>query len=402
MPVPRSLSTRAWALRAALAATTVVLSGCGSSHRPAANNNTTDTIVMHDTVIGESSRPTTSLPDAPTTILQTPSGHFTGNVYQATMHGLDRRVRDIAARVYVPNSDDGTVSVIDPHTYQVVSTFPVGKTPQHIGPSWDLSTLYVSNDLGNSLTPVDPRTATPGTPVPVTDPYNLYFTPDGRSAIVVAERLRRLDFRDPHTWKLQYSIAIPHKGANHLDFTADGKALLISCEFSGWVVRVDLDARAVTGELDVGGEPIDVKLAPDGSVFYVANMSRGGVSVIEPSTMKELTFLPTGMGAHGLYPSRDTTKLYVSNRHANSVSVIDFATRKVTATWHFTGSPDMGGVSADGKELWLTGRYNQEVYVLDTTTGTLTHRIPVGRGPHGLTFFPQPGRYSLGHTGNYR
>ena len=108
------------------------------------------------------------------------------------------------------------------------------------------------------------------------------------------------------------------------------------------------------------------------------------------------------MGAHGLYPSRDTTKLYVSNRHANSVSVIDFATRKVAATWHFTGTPDMGGVSADGKELWLSGRYSREVYVLDTTTGALIHRIRVGRGPHGLTFFPQPGRYSLGHTGNYR
>ena len=294
------------------------------------------------------------------------------------------------------------MSVIDPKTYTVVSTFRVGKNPQHIGPSWDLGTLYVSNDLGNSLTPVDPRTATPGPEVAVTDPYNLYFTPDGRSAIVVAERLRRLDFRDPHTWKLQYSIAIPHKGANHLDFASDGKTFLISCEFSGWVVKVDLTTRTITGELNVKGQPIDVKLAPDGTVYYVANMSRGGVSVIDPTTMTEVEFLPTGMGAHGLYPSRDTTRLYVSNRHANSVSVIDFATRKVVDTWRFTGTPDMGSVSADGKELWLSGRYSREVYVIDTTTGALTHRIPVGRGPHGLTFFPQPGRYSLGHTGNYR
>ena len=214
--------------------------------------------------------------------------------------------------------------------------------------------------------------------------------------------MHRLDFRDPHTWELQHSIAIPHKGANHLDFTADGKTLLLSCEFSGWLVKIDLTTNTITGQLDVTGQPIDVRLSPDGAVFYVANMDRGGVSVIDPDTMTETSFIPTGKGAHGLYPSRDATKLYVANRAANSVSVIDFATRAVIATWPFHGTPDMGGVSADGAELWLSGRYSSEVYVLDTTTGALTHRIPVGRGPHGLTFFPQPGRYSLGHTGNYR
>jgi YVTN family beta-propeller protein len=324
------------------------------------------------------------------------------NVYAATVAGLDPKVRGITPRVYVPNSDDGTVSVIDPTTYKVIVNFRVGRNPQHIGPSWDLSTLYVSNDRGNSLTPINPRTGVASTPIPVNDPYNLYFTPDGNSAIVVAERLRRLDFRDPHTWALQYSIAIPHRGANHLDFTADGKTLLISCEFSGWLVKVDMASRKITGELNLKGQPIDVKLSPDGKVFYVANMDRGGVSIIDPTTMTELAFLHTGRGAHGLYPSRDTTKLYVANRMANSVSVIDFATRSVVATWHFTGTPDMGGVSTDGKELWLSGRYSREVYVVDTATGRLTHRIPVGRGPHGLSVFPQPGHFSLGHTGNYR
>ena len=323
-------------------------------------------------------------------------------MYAHTTGALDSRVADVTARVYVPNSDEGTVSVIDPKTYMVIDTFKVGRNPQHIGPSWDLSTLYVSNDLGNSLTPIDPRTVRPGPPIAVTDPYNLYFTPDGRFAIVVAERLRRLDFRDPMTWELRFSIPIPYKGANHLDFSADGQTLLISCEFSGWIVKVDLRSRAIAGELNVSGQPIDVKLSPDGSVFYVANMARGGVSIIDPGPMKELAFLPTGAGAHGLYPSRDTTRLYVSNRHANSVSVIDFASRRVVATWHFQGTPDMGGVSADGRELWLSGRYSREVYVIDTTTGTLTHRIAVGKGPHGLAYFPQPGRYSLGHTGNYR
>jgi YVTN family beta-propeller protein len=325
------------------------------------------------------------------------------NVYAHTLAGdLSPAVAGIPARVYVPNSESNTVDVIDPATFRVVDHFAVGRLPQHVTPSWDLKTLWVDNDEGNSLTPIDPRTGTPGTPVAVDDPYNLYFTPDGSKAIVVAERLHRLDVRDPHTWTLEKSIPIAHDGADHADFTADGRTMIISCEFSGWLVRVDLQSLAVTGELHVGGSPVDVKLSPDGSVFFVANMERGGVSVVDASTFTERTFVPTGAGAHGLYLSRDTTSLYVSNRMAGSVSVLDSATGALRQTWPTGGSPDMGGVTADGTQLWLSGRYNSEVYVIDTRTGAVLQRIPVGKGPHGLSVFPQPGRYSLGHTGVFR
>ena len=84
--------------------------------------------------------------------------------------------------------------------------------------------------------------------------------------------------------------------------------------------------------------------------------------------------------------------------------MISFATRKVVDTWRIPGggTPDMGGVSANGKVLWLSGRYNAVVYAFDTGTGKLLARIPVGNGPHGLCVYPQPGRYSLGHTGVFR
>ena len=86
------------------------------------------------------------------------------------------------------------------------------------------------------------------------------------------------------------------------------------------------------------------------------------------------------------------------------MSVVDPATDTVVATWTIPGggSPDMGGVSADGTRLWLSGRYDSEVYVFDTATGELVARIQVPSGPHGLCVWPQPGRYSLGHTGNVR
>jgi len=309
--------------------------------------------------------------------------------------------------VYVPNSDSDTVDVIDPHTFRIVGHFAVGALPQHVVPASDLRTLYVTNDVGNSLTPIDPRTGRPGPPVPVEDPYNLYFTPDGAYAIVVAERLQRLDFRDPHSFRLRHSLAVPCRGVDHLDFSADGRYLLASCEFSGQMLVVDVARQRVVRTIALpdgsSGMPQDVKLSPDGRIYYVADMRAGGVWEIGAHSYRVLAFLRTGSGAHGLYPSRDAKLLYVTNRNAGTISVVGFRTRRIVATWRIPGgSPDMGGVSADGRVLWLSGRYSAEVYAISTRTGRLLARIPVGTGPHGLCVWPQPGRYSLGHTGILR
>ncbi len=319
---------------------------------------------------------------------------------------LSTVVRGFPDRVYVPNSESNTVSVIDPHTYRVIDEFPVGTLPQHVVPSYDLKTLWVNNDQGNSLTAIDPATGRPGRTVPVTDPYNLYFTPDGRYAIVVSERRARLDFRDAHTMRLHHSLSVPCSGVNHMDFSADGRFLLASCEFDGRLIKVDVRNEKVVGTMTLraGAMPQDVKLSPDGRDFYIADMASNGVWVVDAKTMREVKFIPTGMGAHGLYVSRDSRYLYVSNRMEGSVSVISFATKSVAHKWRIPGggSPDMGGVSADGKVLWLTGRYNAVVYAISTQDGRLLARIPVGNGPHGLCVYPQPGRYSLGHTGVFR
>ena len=330
------------------------------------------------------------------------------NVYAAAGAGaLSPVVRADPALVYVPNSKSDSVDVISQRTFKVVAHFAVGALPQHVTPSWDLRTLYVTNDEGNSLTPIDPRTARPGKPIPVLDPYNMYFAPDGRWAIVVAEAHRELDFRDAHTMALRHALATPQcPGIDHMDYTADGRYALASCEFGGRLIVVDLSTqRAIqTIELAPGAMPQDVKLSPDGRVFYVADMANNGVWVIDARTMSVIELMLTGAGAHGLYPSRDAKLLYVSNRGEGSISVVSFATRHPVAKWWLPGggSPDMGGVSADGSVLWLSGRYNAEVYAISTATGRLLHRIPVGKGPHGLCVWPQPGRYSIGHTGIMR
>jgi YVTN family beta-propeller protein len=393
-----------------LAAAVVTVAACGGGGGSTSTNTSKDT-----TTTPATSSAVATVPGMPPVV--DPS-----NLYSlAGTNMLSPSVAGALPRVYVPNLRSNTVSVIDPATQRVVDTFPVGSDPQHVVPSYDLQTLWVTNNAEGqptgSLTPIDPRTGKPGTSINVADPYNLYFSPDGKSAIVVAEALKRLDFRDPHTMALQYSIATPNcAGVNHADFTIDGRFMIASCEFQGSLVKVDLVNRQVVGYLTLvpSGMPQDSRVSPDGKTFYVAEMTTGRVYLVDPNTFTVKTSIPTGTGAHGLYFSRDATKLYVSNRgfpslqgvqpHGpGSVSVIDVRTNQVTATWPVPGggSPDMGNVTADGKHLWLSGRYDSTVYVFDSTTGAVS-TIAVGTQPHGLCVWPQPGRYSVGHTGILR
>ena len=368
---------------------------------------------------------------------------------------LSPNVAGALERIYVPNRGENTVSVIDPATLKVVDKFSVGIHPQHIVPSWDLKTLWVANNaegrLDGSLTPIDPKTGKPGKSIPVDDPYNLYWSPDGQFAIVVAEAYKRLDFRDAKTMAMKFSLPNPQcAGINHADFSIDGKFALFTCEFNGSITKIDLVNRRVVSTLKLNayfdrpdilaliaapgkkpryiddpsnpagadicttpGMPQDVRVSPDGKIFYVADMMVDGVHMVDGESFKQIGFIPTGVGAHGLYPSRDGKSMYVANRGSNkirgtpngkgSVSVIDFASRAVVKTWTVPGggSPDMGNISADGKYLWLGGRYDDVVYRFNTDTGAVD-KVKVGREPHGLTVWPQPGRFSFGHTGNLR
>jgi YVTN family beta-propeller protein len=343
------------------------------------------------------------------------------NLYSETRSDkLSATVAKHLSRVYVPNRASNDVWVIDPATFKVVQKFPVGVHPQHVVPSWDLKTLWVNNNAegrtDGSVTPIDPITGKPGRAIPVDDPYNMYFSPDGSAAIIVAEARKRLDFRDPHTMAMKYSIDTPDCGGiNHADFSIDGRYAIFTCEYAGSLAKIDLVERKVVGylKLSKGGMPQDVRISPDGKIFYIADMKAAGLFLVNGDKFAEIGHIPTGVGTHGLYPSRDGTQLYVANRGVarvygppkgkGSVSVLDFATRKIVATWPIPGggSPDMGNVSVDGKTLWLSGRYDDAVYAIDTVNGTVKS-VPVKKEPHGLTVWPQPGRYSLGHTGNLR
>jgi len=333
------------------------------------------------------------------------------NIYAAdTANNLSDTVKDMPELVYVPNLQSSTVTVIDPKTYKVVKTIKTHSGPQHVVPSWDLKTLWVNDNKGNYLTPIDPMTVTAGKDVYVHDPYNLYFTPNGKYAIIMAEADKEIVFRDPHTMAIKKVVKVPCAGVNHADWSADGSFFVATCEFSGMILKVDTAKMKIIGKAllpqkgSMSPMPQDVKISPDGKVFYIADMATNGLWIMPADNFGKFTFLRTGLGTHGLYVTRDAKTLLITNRNEGSVSVLRFSDNKLIAKWLIPGggSPDMGNISADGKFFWVSGRYDNEVYVFDIEKGTFIKRIKVGKEPHGLTIWPQPGRYSLGHTGIMR
>lgn len=325
------------------------------------------------------------------------------DVYAATQAGmLSPAARALPSRVYVPDARDAAVDVVDPKTYQVLRRIPVGRAPRQVVPSWDLRRLWVIRPGG--LVPIDPKTGAKGRRVKVAAPADVYFTVDGRQALILDARRGRIEIRDPGTMRYRGTIRVPCAGLAHADFSAGGDTLAVDCARSGRLVLVDLTRRRAAGTLTLapGSTPQDVRLSPDGTTFYVADSGRGGVWLVDVHRFRAIGFIPTGRGARGLYPSRDATVLYVTNGGEHTVSVISFARRRQIRRWRVPAAPDMGGVSGSGRVLWLSARAKNAVYAISTRTGRVLRKVPVGLGPHGLCVHPQPGRFSLGHTGIYR
>lgn len=330
------------------------------------------------------------------------------DVYGATRAGmLSRVVAHDPAMLYVPDSNGSSVTVISQRTRKIVRVLHAGQLSQHVAPSYDLRHLYTNSSAANELVSISPMTARLAHRIRVPRPYNVYFTPDGKQAAVMSEQHNQIRFSDPKSFKLVGATS-PRgcRGPNHADFSANGQYLLVTCEFSGVVVKLSTVSHRTLGIIRFGMDsmPQDIRISPDGRVFYIAMMGQDRVRIIDGDNLRAVGSIKTPKEPHGLYPSRNGKALYVSDRGAGKVSVISFGLRRIIDSWTIPGggSPDMGGVSADGRILWLSGRYDGVVYGFDTRAGRLVSKIKIGGRPHGLAVWPQPGRYSLGHTGNMR
>jgi len=410
LPLPSATCRRA----PALAIAALVLAGCGSASTGASDgaepsSTTAGAAASATASASETASPTPSA--EPTESAEpSPSEPAVGGVYAGTVGGvIDPAIADLPPRVYVPNELSNDVAVIDPQTFEVVGRFNVGLAPEHVSPDWDLSTLYVNNMNGATLNVIDPTTEQSVETMDVPFPYNLFFTPDGSKAIVVADYLgadmvadNGLHFYDRETWEPIKFVQVPYPGVNHLDFSADGSYLMVSTESAGAVVKIDLETLEIVGAVQVGGSPLDVRLAPEGDIFYIANQGTNGVDLVDGETLQQVGFIPTGLGAHAFGFSRDVSRLFVTNRMEGTISVIDTATRQVIDKWEVGGSPDMVTTSPDGSQIWVSNRFHGTVEAIDPQTGEILALIETGGNPHGLAYWPQPGTISLGHNGNMR
>ena len=396
---------------AAAALLAMILTGCQSvppvapTSSPVASQGSAGPTPPPPSTPAPTGRPTAG----PAASSPTPSANLEGGVYWAAVGKVSSALADIPPRVWVPNERGGRVIVIDPTTFEIVDRLEVGTYPEHVSPSWDGQLLYVNNMNSNSMSVIDPRLGTVTGEVSVPFPYNLYFTPDGTRAIVVQDMLRGAPkdengirfLTNPGFEELGF-LPVPWAGADHLDFSADGKLLYLSCEYSARVAVVNVERMQIVDEIVVGGFPTDVRLAPDGRYLFVANQLLDGLTVIDTTTNKVVEIVKLQEGSHGLALSRDASLLYVTNRVAGSVSVVDVETWDVHDTWKIGGSPDMIAVSTDGAQIWISNRWDRSVVVVDSSTGRVIRTIETGAYPHGLAYWPLPGRYSLGHNGNMR
>ena len=263
--------------------------------------------------------------DLPPANLSMPAPVDPNNVYAGTGAGLfSPAVAGHLNRVYSPNLITGKVDVIDPETFKVIESLDAVPSPEHIVPSWDLQTLWVSGDISYGgghadVMPIDPKTGKLGKAIDVPDSYNLYFTPDGKSAIMVAEAMRRLEFRDPHTMALQGYIPTPRcAGINHADFAADGSYAIFTCEFGNALAKIDLVHHTLAGMLQLtpGGMPQDIRVSPDGSVFFVADLLKDGLVLVAGNSFQADRLHPhRRRGARALSVARRHETLCVQPRH---------------------------------------------------------------------------------------
>lgn len=292
------------------------------------------------------------------------------------------------APVFILNSLDGNVSVIDPVSWTETKRIPTGKEPHHLYLTPDEKSVIVANAASDSLTFIDPRTAQiQRTVTGILDPYQLRFSPDMKWFVTAANRLNHVDI---YRWDGQNASLAKRiktgKTPSHLWIDSKSATVWVSIQDSDELMSIDLTTQSVKSVTPVGKMPADVFGTPDDKLLLVGLTASDGVEVYDisgaqPRLVKKL---PTGKGAHAFRALGDRKHVLVSNRVANTVSQIDYTSLQVVAEFPGPSGPDCMEVTADGKLILLASRWARKLTVVDIATRQVIRQVPVGKSPHGV------------------
>ena len=302
-----------------------------------------------------------------------------------------------AAPIFVLNSLDASVSVIDPQTWKVTQRIATGKEPHHLYMTPDEKSVIVANAAGDSLTFIDPRTAQVQRVVRNTlDPYQLRFSPDMKWFVTLGNRLNHIDIYRWNGQDLDLVKRIPSsKTPSHVWINTKSTIAYATMQDSDELVAVDLASQTIKWRVKTGSLPADVFGTPDDKHVLLGMTGASHVEVydVTGSQAKLVKKIPTGEGAHAFRALGDGHHVLVSNRVANTIHKIDYTTFQSVAVYQAPGGPDCMEVSADGKLLYVSSRWIKKMSVIDLDSGKLLRQIPVGKSPHGIWTLDHAKRY---------
>lgn len=325
-------------------------------------------------------------------------------VYSSIRIGWQRRFQGVLAAVllavahsalangdpplFVLNSLDATVSVIDPQTWTERERIPVGKEPHHLYLTPDERELIVANAAGDSLTILDPRTGKLVRTIHnILDPYHLRFSPDMKWLVIAGNRLNHVDI---YRWENNQPVLVKRiptgKTPSHLWIDSQSARVYATMQDSDEFVAIDLATQNLLWRAKTGNMPADIYGSADGKHVFIGLTGADSVQVfdITGAAPKEVTQLKTGDGAHAFRAMGDKRHLLVSNRVANTISKIDMLGLKVVDTFKAPGGPDCMDLSPDGRFIYLSSRWARYLTVIDTQTKQVVRQVRVGRSPHGI------------------
>jgi DNA-binding beta-propeller fold protein YncE len=290
--------------------------------------------------------------------------------------------RAIASTAVVLNSDDNSLSVIDSDTYKEVSRTHIGRGPHHLIETPDGRTLVIAMSGSNELVLIDRATGVEKQRVTASDPYQIGFSPDAKWFVAASIRLDRIDIYDASTYQLVHRLPAATM-PSHIAFSHDSKTAFVTLQGTDGLISIDLASGKVNWTVPVGPTPAGIISRPDGTLL-VGIMGANYIVQVDPTNGNIVGKVTTGTGAHNFLYSQDGKTLYVTNRIAGTISVLDADSLEIKNTLQAPGGPDDMAMSPDGHQLWATGRWRAWVDVIDLASGALKANVPVGRSPHGI------------------